>query len=823
MQFAKKFLTSVMVVLLSALAWGDTVAGVVQNAQGGPLANGTFTFQLTQAATISGTALIAPVTGNCYTDAFGNVVGEQNPLVGPVVSPNFSGGTLPSGTYFVRLTYFDGTGETVASPETVFSMTNTGTLIVTAPRNQPGNASGYKVYIGTASGQETLQGSVSGTPGSWGNFSQAAALSAGTALPASNSSVCKVHFNDELQPSFTCYDVGLTTQSGVSIPGYPQYWYLAGGSSGTVTVSMGTPQSNVCQGQGAVYPQAVVTTPPFNAIQSIGGGLDLNGFPIQAGAGTLSSLDSRIYVDGVKYPCTEAGITSAYTDLLPTGGTISLGCDVTIPSAATLTVTAGKPLFLDMGGRTITCTNTSGVCLKILKADSFPREPMAIVNGLIIYSGSSVSITGVQIGDATHPATNIYVESVAINSFNTSGSIGMDLNFVEDSHFDAVSFGGDTLGMQLDAATNQNQFSNVWFQQNVNAIKCTDCQEATFEDCLVQSNTGTKPVQIIASAGNVTQIKFKHCHFENNGDGTDSTMQVSLQAGSGKNIIHTVFDSNTFNTPNDAGSGGSFVYEGLGPGTLSFTEFKNNVYFTTTNFLSGAGWTAAGKMLVENDNVNETDAGLGAANVTGAQDGGSGIIFCPPTATKCYQIWDTTGGILTVRDLTDSSNILTFSKGANLWDFKSNDLQTAFRFISTIATGTAPLVITSTTPVANLTVQNCSSCVVKATNLLISPTAPTVSSGFGTSPSIATNNGTAAFTVNVGTGGTATSGVIGLPTATNGWNCFCTDITTNSTTVSQCKQTASSTASATLGNFSDVAVASAWVASDILSVSCFAR
>jgi len=110
-----------------------------------------------------------------------------------------------------------------------------------------------------------------------------------------------------------------------------------------------------------------------------------------------------------------------------------------------------------------------------------------------------------------------------------------------------------------------------------------------------------------------------------------------------------------------------------------------------------------------------------------------------------------------------------------------------------------------------------------ATNLLISATAPTISSGFGTSPSIATNNGTAAFTVNVGTGGTATSGVIGLPTATNGWNCFCTDITTNSSTVFACKQTASSTSSATIGNFNTSAAAAAWVASDILSVSCFAR
>jgi hypothetical protein len=118
---------------------------------------------------------------------------------------------------------------------------------------------------------------------------------------------------------------------------------------------------------------------------------------------------------------------------------------------------------------------------------------------------------------------------------------------------------------------------------------------------------------------------------------------------------------------------------------------------------------------------------------------------------------------------------------------------------------------------------------VTATNLLLnaqvlseSSTAPTISSGFGTSPSVSANNGTPAFRVNVGTGGVATSGVIGLPAATTGWNCFCTDITTNSTGVFSCKQTASSTTTATVGNFSDVAVATAWTASDILAVSCFA-
>lgn len=99
---------------------------------------------------------------------------------------------------------------------------------------------------------------------------------------------------------------------------------------------------------------------------------------------------------------------------------------------------------------------------------------------------------------------------------------------------------------------------------------------------------------------------------------------------------------------------------------------------------------------------------------------------------------------------------------------------------------------------------------------------PTISSGFGGTPSIPSNNGTAAFRLNVGTGGAATSGVIGLPAATTGWNCFCSDITTQSATVDVCRQTASATNTATIGNFNSSGAAAAWVASDILAVSCFA-
>jgi hypothetical protein len=107
--------------------------------------------------------------------------------------------------------------------------------------------------------------------------------------------------------------------------------------------------------------------------------------------------------------------------------------------------------------------------------------------------------------------------------------------------------------------------------------------------------------------------------------------------------------------------------------------------------------------------------------------------------------------------------------------------------------------------------------------LLISATAPTISSGFGTGPSIPSNNGTAAFNINVGTGGAATTGVIGLPAATTGWIVFCSDITTQNATVDKTQQIgAGSTTTVTVGNFTDLGVAGAWAASDILACTAHA-
>lgn len=96
---------------------------------------------------------------------------------------------------------------------------------------------------------------------------------------------------------------------------------------------------------------------------------------------------------------------------------------------------------------------------------------------------------------------------------------------------------------------------------------------------------------------------------------------------------------------------------------------------------------------------------------------------------------------------------------------------------------------------------------------------PTIASGFGTSPTAPVTSWQS-FQVVVGSGGTAATGVLTLPAAAHGWNCSANDITTMSTAVSVTKQTAGTTTSVTLGNFTDVSVSGPWAAGDTLNVKC---
>ena len=105
-------------------------------------------------------------------------------------------------------------------------------------------------------------------------------------------------------------------------------------------------------------------------------------------------------------------------------------------------------------------------------------------------------------------------------------------------------------------------------------------------------------------------------------------------------------------------------------------------------------------------------------------------------------------------------------------------------------------------------------------NLLATTTSlPTISSGFGTNPTISATS-TFVFKIVVGTGGAA-NGTITLPTAPNGWLAFAADVTSGSTLFLQL--TGSTATSVTFTSFSVTTGAAANMsAGDVILVNAMA-
>lgn len=183
------------------------------------------------------------------------------------------------------------------------------------------------------------------------------------------------------------------------------------------------------------------------------------------------------------------------------------------------------------------------------------------------------------------------------------------------------------------------------------------------------------------------------------------------------------------------------------------------------------------------------------------------------------------GAIATHWDGVNAASRFKFeSKSTITWSATQNDPDTSVD--TGISRSSAGLIVVgngtqgNASGQVNASVFNPSTSLQINGKLLFRVTAPTISSGFGTSPSIVASNGTAAFTVDVGTGGTATNGVIAMPVATTGWLC-----TVNPAGAPQAAainySAPTSTSSITITNYTlTTGLALAWTASTVLQVKC---
>ncbi len=125
----------------------------------------------------------SPATSNNTSTLTFAVGANVAPPAAPTLTANTTGGSLPSETVYVKITYVSAGGETTPSSEASVAVTGTtGQVVVTSPGATTG-ATGYNVYASSATGTETKQNSTAIAIGTNYDINS---IASGAALPATN-------------------------------------------------------------------------------------------------------------------------------------------------------------------------------------------------------------------------------------------------------------------------------------------------------------------------------------------------------------------------------------------------------------------------------------------------------------------------------------------------------------------------------------------------------------------------------------------------------------------------------------------------------------
>ena len=257
----------------------------------------------------------------------------------------------------------------------------------------------------------------------------------------------------------------------------------------------------------------------------------------------------------------------------------------------------------------------------------------------------------------------------------------------------------------------------------------------------------------------------------------------------------------TDNLRNTCGGGGAPGFDTYGDGVL---KTYNQTGTSSNCYLCGIAAFGAGAMFYWNGAVsNPYDTAFGNNTCIGASSGTVNFVGVSCFGPRIGQV------------LTSASYSLLMGGGAS-----GGNCAIA---CTTFASGTGVILIGSGYSGVDTPAAGTSNWINIENAILIATAHPNYSSGFGTSAgwSGGAGGGTSfEFGFNVGTGGTASSGVISFPTAApNGWYCTGRDVTHPASFVEDFAST--STTTVTVQNYSRTTGATgAWTSGDVLQISC---
>lgn len=371
------------------------------------------------------------------------------------------------------------------------------------------------------------------------------------------------------------------------------------------------------------------------------------------GVGGVVGSGGIIYASQYLTGTSDCGLQEAYNAAPSTGAYIifnASGC--TISSAQTVTLTVGKPLYIEGAGAVISMSHISGVGLHFVAPSNQPS--WSISNLTFTYTGTASGIYGVEL-DGMCFGTTLHVNFFNFGAGNNSWPLwvhGAEQNTFIDTNIESGMSGYGYVGggLYIDGGATANH----WYDTKINNVETAIALyggENFFDGGTIQGANATYPIVVDTTAGTMN-FHMKDFHFEGNGDQTNNTALFFFNLTGGGNNFNLLDISNS--VMNQAQG---YIYKFAGTGTVLEGKLEINQYLVAaaSGICTGVACTSPSIISVNNLVQSGTDVGgqvIGTRSSGGCNGGrgpGCAGLFSP-------QLSSTAGGTTASTGLVNDVN-----------------------------------------------------------------------------------------------------------------------------------------------------------------------